>query len=80
MVTAVETHYHTIASGHAYSTVLEGVMYAKRYGMKGLAVTDHGPAMPGAPHIWHFGNQSAIGERRPTSWTMTAGWTSRRSF
>ena len=30
MVTAVETHYHTIASGHAYSTVLEGVMYAKR--------------------------------------------------
>lgn len=56
MVTAVETHYHTIASGHAYSTVLEGVMYAKRYGMKGLAVTDHGPAMPGAPHIWHFGN------------------------
>ena len=62
MVTAVETHYHTIASGHAYSTVLEGVMYAKRYGMKGLAVTDHGPAMPGAPHIWHFGNQSAIGE------------------
>ena len=41
MVTAVETHYHTIASGHAYSTVLEGVMYAKKYGMKGLAVTDH---------------------------------------
>lgn len=49
MVTAVETHYHTIASGHAYSTVLEGVMYAKKYGMKGLAVTDHGPAMPGLP-------------------------------
>ncbi len=61
MYSVIETHYHTVASGHAYSTVLEGVAYAKRYGMKGLAVTDHGPEMPGAPHIWHFGNQSAIG-------------------
>lgn len=62
MYSAVETHFHTVASGHAYSTVLEGVAYAKRYGLKGLAVTDHGPKMPGGPHMWHFGNQSAIGE------------------
>lgn len=62
MYSVVETHYHTIASGHAYSTVLEGVAYAKKYGLKGLAITDHGPAMPGAPHVWHFGNQSAIGD------------------
>lgn len=62
MYSVVETHYHTIASGHAYSTVLEGAAYAKKYGLRGLAITDHGPAMPGAPHVWHFGNQSAIGD------------------
>lgn len=61
MFSAIETHFHTVASGHAYSTVLEGVAYAKRYGMKGLAITDHGPEMPGGAHLWHFGNQSAIG-------------------
>ena len=60
MYSAVETHFHTVASGHAYSTVLEGVAYAKKYGMKGLAITDHGPAMPGCAQLWHFGNQSAI--------------------
>lgn len=62
MYSVIETHCHTIASGHAYSTALECITYAKRYGMKGVAFTDHGPSMPGAPHIWHFGNQSAIGE------------------
>lgn len=60
MYSVIETHYHTTASGHAYSTVLEGVAYAKKYGMKGLAITDHGPAMPGGAHLWHFGNQSAM--------------------
>lgn len=60
MYSVIETHYHTVASGHAYSTVLEGVAYARKYGMKGLAITDHGPAMPGGAHLWHFGNQSAI--------------------
>lgn len=60
MYSVIETHYHTIASGHAYSTVLEGVAYAKKHGMKGLAVTDHGPAMPGGAHLWHFGNQTIM--------------------
>lgn len=28
--------------------------------MKGLAITDHGPAMPGGAHLWHFGNQNVM--------------------
>jgi putative hydrolase len=60
MYSVIETHFHTVASGHAYSTVLEGVAYAKKYGMKGLAITDHGPEMPAGAHLWHFGNQSAM--------------------
>ena len=33
---------------------------ANRLGYRALAVTDHAPAMPDAPHIWHFQNFSAL--------------------
>lgn len=56
----VDTHVHTIASGHAYSTLIENCVEAAGKGMKLIAVTDHGPAMPGGPHIFHIGNQRVI--------------------
>jgi putative hydrolase len=49
-----DMHTHTIASGHAYSTVLELAQEARRKGLKAFAITDHGPALPGAPHQYHF--------------------------
>lgn len=55
-----DTHCHTIASTHAYSTVLEIVAAAKQKGLKAIAITDHAPSMPDAPHIWHFENLSTI--------------------
>ncbi len=55
-----DTHVHTIASTHAYSTVLENAQFAASAGIKVLAITDHAPTMPDAPHIWHFGNMDAI--------------------
>lgn len=60
--TVLETdlHTHTIASTHAYSTVLELATYAAKKGLKVIAVTDHGPAMDDAPHPWHFGNLSVL--------------------
>lgn len=51
-----DLHTHTIASGHAYSTVKEMVTAASRLRLKMLGITDHGPAMPGGPHRYHFGN------------------------
>lgn len=51
-----DTHCHTVASSHAYSTVDENAAYAASVGMKVLAITDHAPAMPDAPHLWHFYN------------------------
>ena len=36
-----DLHTHTVASLHAYSTVKENVMEARRKGLKYLAVTDH---------------------------------------
>jgi putative hydrolase len=55
-----DLHVHTIASGHAYSTVLEIARAAADKGLAMLALTDHGPAMPGAPHSYHFSNQVAM--------------------
>lgn len=56
----VDSHTHTIASGHAYSTLAENVEAASAKGIKLLAVTDHGPQMPGAPHFWYFMNMRVI--------------------
>ena len=55
-----DLHVHTIASGHAYSTVAEISRVAADKGLALIALTDHGPAMPGGPHAYHFSNQTAI--------------------
>jgi putative hydrolase len=57
-----DLHVHTIASGHAYSTVLEIARVAADKKLAMIALTDHGPSMPGAPHAYHFSNQLAIPE------------------
>jgi putative hydrolase len=49
-----DLHTHTLASGHAYSTVNELAAAASQLGLQGLALTDHGPALPGGPHRYHF--------------------------
>lgn len=51
-----DTHTHTIASTHAYSTVLEMAQYAAEAGLAALAITDHTPASTDGPHVWHFHN------------------------
>jgi len=56
----VDTHTHTIASGHAYSTLHDYVVRAREVGVKLFAMTDHAPRMPGAPHYWHFGNLKVV--------------------
>lgn len=51
---AADLHVHSIASGHAYSTINEIAIEAARKGLAAIGMTDHGPAMPGAPHAYHF--------------------------
>ena len=55
-----DTHCHTVASTHAYSTILENVAAAKKKGLKYIAVTDHTGVMPGAPGCWYFQNLSVV--------------------
>lgn len=53
---ALDVHTHTIASGHAYSTLTENAKAASEKGIKVLGTTEHGITMPHSPHIWYFGN------------------------
>lgn len=55
-----DLHLHTVSSGHSYSTLEEYIAEAKRIGLKMIAITDHGPAMPGGPHYYHFSNMRMI--------------------
>ncbi|GFP38274.1 putative hydrolase, partial [Candidatus Hakubella thermalkaliphila] len=51
-----DLHVHTLASGHAYSTIEEIAAAAAAKQLEVVAITDHGPAMPGGPHEYYFGN------------------------
>ena len=57
---SIDTHIHTIASGHAYSTWKEVMDWASDEGMSHICVTDHGPKMPGAAHPFTIGNQAIL--------------------
>ncbi len=52
----VDLHTHTVNSGHAYSTLTENVTAAVAHGLKAIGITDHGPALPGGAHDYHFWN------------------------
>ena len=52
----LDTHTHTLASGHAYSTITEMIDAAVDKGLKLLAITEHAPAMPGSCKDFYFYN------------------------
>jgi putative hydrolase len=56
----LDVHCHTVASGHAYSTVSENAENAAKVGLTHIGIADHGPAMPGAPHFYFFGNMKIV--------------------
>ncbi len=51
----VDTHTHTVLSGHAHSTLLENAAAAAQKGLKGFVMTDHGPKLPGACPEFNLG-------------------------
>ena len=59
-----DTHAHTTASGHAYSSVREMMQAAGRKGLKVLALTEHAMAMPGTCHEFYFSNYKVV----PREW------------
>ena len=59
----LDTHIHTLASGHAYSTIGECVREAAEKGLGMVAITDHSPGMEGTSTWGHFGNLHALPRR-----------------
>ncbi len=55
-----DTHSHTLASGHAYSTITEMAEAASSKGLKALAITEHAPEMPGTCGIFYFENLDVV--------------------
>lgn len=52
----IDTHSHTLVSGHAYNTIREMAHMAAEKGLRGLAVTEHAPKMPGSTGLYYFQN------------------------
>ena len=59
----LDTHCHTTASGHAYSSITECADEAKRKGLSLIAITDHAQTMPGGAHSFYFMNLKSLPAR-----------------
>lgn len=56
----LDAHTHTLACGHAYNTILELVDAAAQKNLELICITEHGPALPGAPTPLFFANYRVI--------------------
>ena len=52
----LDVHTHTIASGHAYNSMMEMAKAGFDKGLKLLGITEHAPMMPGTCHSLYFHN------------------------
>ena len=56
----LDAHTHTIASGHAYSSLQEMVQAAADKGVQYLGITEHGPSVEGTCPILYFKNMFVV--------------------
>jgi putative hydrolase len=56
----LDIHTHTIASGHAYSTLQEMVRAAADKHIRLLGITEHGPGIPGTCDPIYFRNMHCV--------------------
>ncbi len=56
----LDMHTHTLASGHAYSTIREMAHAASMTGLDILGITEHAPKMPGTCQLFYFQNFKVI--------------------
>ncbi|MBQ4530401.1 MAG: phosphatase [Lachnospiraceae bacterium] len=60
----LDTHTHTIASGHAYSTIDEMAKAASERNLEVLAITEHAPKMPGSCQEIYFSNLKVVAREK----------------
>ena len=56
----LDVHTHTIASGHAYNTMMEMIRAAQDKGLEVYGITEHAPRMPGTCHDFYFHNLKVV--------------------
>lgn len=56
----LDVHTHTLASGHAYSTIQEMAMAASEKGLRLLGITEHAPGIPGTCAPIYFRNLHVV--------------------
>jgi putative hydrolase len=56
----LDLHTHTLASGHAYSTIQEMAQAAAQKGLQILGITEHAPTLPGACNAIYFRNLHVV--------------------
>lgn len=56
----LDTHTHTLASGHAYGTIRENAQAAAKKGLELLAITDHAPKLWGSCQTIYFQNLKVV--------------------
>lgn len=52
----LDSHTHTLVSGHAFNTIREMSSAAAKKGLNLLAITEHSVNMPGSCHVFYFEN------------------------
>lgn len=60
MKIVLDTHSHTIASGHAYNTIREMAQMASQKGLEAISLTEHAPTLPGTCHEYYFQNLKVV--------------------
>ena len=60
MTIQLDVHTHTVASGHAYSTIQEMAQAAADKGLHTLGITEHGPNIPGTCNPIYFRNLHCV--------------------
>ncbi|MDD2957363.1 MAG: phosphatase [Lachnospiraceae bacterium] len=56
----LDSHTHTLASGHAYNTISEMAQKAAEKKLELLAITEHSMTMPGTCHEFYFLNLKTV--------------------
>ena len=60
MTDLIDLHTHTLASGHAYNTLMEMIRAAADKGLALYGCADHAPSMPGTLGSFYFQNFKVI--------------------
>jgi hypothetical protein len=56
----LDVHTHTVASGHAYSSLQEMAQAAADKGLQVLGITEHGPSIVGTCPLVYFRNMFVV--------------------